>query len=99
MNTFTIVDYNFKAPEDISIGASYTTLEKAFEVALSDVVGVNGKNITLHNAPKCIEGDYTRIDSRLTNNNSLGTPYGISYYSNWGNYPCSRMIMKREVKD
>lgn len=99
MKTFTIISYNFDVPEDISIRNSYNTLEKAFEVALLDVVQVKGKGITLHNVPESIEGDFTRTNSRLSNGNSLGSSYGISYSSYWGNYPCARIIMEREVRE
>ena len=99
MKTYTIISYNFEVPEDISIGSSYSTLEKAFEIALADVVQVKGKGITLHNSPDSIQGEFKKVDSRLTNNNSLGSSYGISYNSYWGNYPCSRIIIEREIKE
>ena len=95
MDVFMILDINLSVMEDISVGSVYSSLEDAFEVALKDVVSKDGKDIKIHGYS--IEG-YESTDSRLTNNNSLGSEYGVSYKSSYGNYPCCRMIVKRTVK-
>lgn len=95
METFIVLDINFAAMQDISIGSVYFSLEDAFNAALEDVVNKDGKDIKIHGYS--IEG-YESTDSRLTNNNSLGSNYGVSYKSSYGNYPCCRMIVKRTVK-
>ena len=90
-----ILDINFAVMQDISVGSVYSSLEEAFEVALQDVVSHKGKDIKIHNYS--IEG-YESTNKRLSNNNSLGSEYGVSYTSNYGGYPCCRMIVKRTVK-
>jgi hypothetical protein len=95
METFIVLDINFAAMQDISIGSVYSSLEDAFDAALEDVVNKDGKDIKIHGYS--IEG-YESTDNRLTNNNSLGSDYGVSYKSSYGNYPCCRMIVKRIVK-
>jgi len=95
MDVFMILDVNFAFMQDISVGSVYSSLEEAFEVALKDVVSKDGKDIKIHGYS--IEG-YESTDDRLTNNNSLGSQYGVSYKSDYGNYPKCRMIVKRTVK-
>lgn len=95
MDVFMILDINLSVMEDISVGSVYSSLEDAFEVALKDVVSKEGKDIKIHGYS--IEG-YESTDSRISNNNSLGSEYGVSYKSNYGSYPCCRMIVKRTVR-
>ena len=95
MDVFMILDINFAVMQDISVGSVYSSLEEAFKVALKDVVSKDGKHIKIHGYS--IEG-YESTDNILTNNNSLGSQYGVSYKSNYGNYPSCRMIVKRTVK-
>jgi hypothetical protein len=95
MKVYMILDINFAVMQDISVGSVYSSLEDAFEVALKDVVSKDGKDIKIHGYS--IEG-YESTDSRLTNHNSLGSEYGVSYKSNYGSYPCCRMIVERTVK-
>ena len=95
MDMFIVLDINFAAMQDISVGSVYSSLEEAFKVALEDVVNHSGKDIKIHNYS--IEG-YESTNNRLTNNNSLGSEYGVSYKSNYGGYPCCRMIVQRTVK-
>lgn len=92
---FIVLDINFAVMQDISVGSVYSSLEDAFKAALEDVVNKDGKDIKIHGYS--IEG-YKSTDNRLTNNNSLGSQYGVSYSSNYGSYPCCRMIVKRTVK-
>lgn len=95
MDVFMILDINLSVMEDISVGSVYSSLEDAFKVALEDVVNKDGKDIKIHGYS--IEG-YESTDSRLTNHNSLGSEYGVSYKSSYGNYPCCRMIVERTVR-
>ena len=95
MDMFIVLDINFAVMQDISVGSVYSSLEEAFKVALENVVSHNGKDIKIHNYS--IEG-YESTNNRLSNNNSLGSEYGVSYKSVYGNYPCCRMIVKRTVK-
>lgn len=90
-----ILDINLAVMQDISVGSVYSSLEDAFEVALKDVVNKNGKDIKIHGYS--IEG-YESTDSGISNNNSLGSEYGVSYKSSYGNYPSCRMIVKRTVR-
>lgn len=99
MNIFIIVDYNFEAPQDISVSKCFTSLEKAFEVALEDVKQCKGDKITLHNSPKNFGEDLEYNTNRLSNNNSLGSNYGISYKSNYGGFKCSRIIIQRKLEE
>lgn len=98
MKVFTVINVNFDAMQDLSIGSTWSTLEEAFKDAIEDVVRVEGKDVKVHNY--VIEGfqGLETVTTRLTNNNSLGSDYGISYRSSWGNYSCARMIIEREVK-
>lgn len=95
MKIYMILDINFAVMQDISVGSVYSSLEDAFEVALKDVVSKDGKDIKIHNYS--IEG-YESTDREISNNNSLGSKYGVSYKSNYGNYPCCRMIVERSIK-
>ena len=95
MKVYIVLDINLSVMEDISVGSVYSSLEDAFKVALEDVVNKDGKDIKIHGYS--IEG-YESTDGRLTNNNSLGSEYGVSYKSNYGSYPCCRMIVKRTIK-
>lgn len=95
MDVFMILDINLSVMEDISVGSVYSSLEDAFKVALEDVVSKDGKDIKIHGYS--IEG-YESTDNRLTNNNSLGSEYGVSYKSSYWSYPCCRMIVKRTVR-
>jgi hypothetical protein len=94
MEIFIIVDVNFKVMEDISVMSTHTSLELAFRQAIKDVEQKEGKDIFVHNHK--IEG-YTTKESRVTNNNSLGSDYGVTYNSKYGNYPCARMIIKKTL--
>lgn len=91
MEVFIVVDINFKAMEDISIMGAHTSLSLAFKQAIEDVERKEGKEVFVHNHK--IEG-YTTKESRVTNNNSLGSDYGVTYKSKYGNYPCARIIIK-----
>jgi hypothetical protein len=95
MKVYMILDVNLSVMEDISVGGVYSSMEDAFKVALEDVVSKSGKDIKIHGYS--IEG-YDSTDSRISNNNSLGSEYGVSYLSDYGNYPCCRMIVERTVR-
>lgn len=81
--------------QDISVGNVYLSKEEAFSAALESVLRVPGEDIKIHN--HSIEG-YESTDSRISNNNSLGSDYGISYKPHYGNYPCCMMIVERIIK-
>lgn len=92
---FVVLDINLKVMDDTGIMGTYSSLEAAFNAAYSNVKQKEGKNILVHNYT--IEGETTTTD-RLSNNNSLGSSYGISYKSYYGGYPCCRMIVPQTVK-
>lgn len=81
--------------DDISIAGTFSSLKSAFEYALADIKQKHGRNLLVHNYE--IEGE-SNTNNRLTNNNSLGSDYGISYKSDYGGYPCCRMIVPQKVK-
>lgn len=93
---YMILDVNFDAIQDISIMGVFDNKEVAFAAALADVEQKDGKDVLIHN--HTMPG-YNTTDKRLTNNNSLGSDYGISYRSYYGNYHCCRMIIERELKN
>lgn len=93
---FVILDVNFKVMSDMSVMGAYSSLDSAFKAAYDSVKNVSGKNIKVHGYS--IEGEET-TNNRLTNNNSLGSKYGISYDSNYGSYPCARIIMERTLSN
>lgn len=95
MKIYMILDVNLDVMRDISVGSVYLSKEEAFSAALESVLSVSGKDIKVHNYS--IEG-YESTDSRISNNNSLGSDYGVSYKSHYGDYPCCRMIVERTVK-
>ncbi len=77
------------------IKGTYSTLEDAMKASLEDVISKQGKNIKSHGFE--IEGiEYT--NNRISNNMSLGSNYGVSYNSNYGNYPCCRMVIPQKIK-
>jgi len=95
MKVYIILDVNLDAMQDISVGSVYFSKEEAFSAALESVLSTSGTNIKVHNYS--IEG-YDSTDRRISNNNSLGSDYGVSYKSSYGSYPCCRMIVERTVK-
>ena len=95
MKVYAILDVNLSVMKDISVGGIYFSIDEAFKAAIEDVVNLDGKNIKVHNYS--IEG-YESTNKRISNNNSLGSDYGVSYKSFYGSYPCCRMIIERTVK-
>ena len=92
---FLVLDINLKVMEDTMVFGTYDTLKDAMEASLEDVLSKNGKNIKCHGFQ--LEGiEYT--NNRISNNNSLGSNYGVSYNSYYGNYPCCRMVIPQKVK-
>lgn len=96
---FIVIDVNFEVMDDISIPCVFGTLGAAFDYAIKDVENKNGKDIKLHGySPAEVSSHgYLISSSRVTNNNSLGSDYGVTYKSHYGSYPCARMIMERKV--
>ena len=81
--------------EDTIVFGIYNTLKDAMEASLKDVLSKNGKHIKCHGFQ--MEGiEYT--DNRISNNCSLGSNYGITYNSYYGNYPCCRMVIPQVVR-
>ena len=95
MKVYVIINVNFEVMEETSVDSVYASLDDAFQAAIEDVESHDGKNIKLHNY--VLDG-YEATQVRLTNNNSLGSQYGVSYNSYWGSYRCARMIVECEVK-
>ena len=92
---FLILDINLKVMDDTMVKGTYDTLEAAMQASLEDVISYKGKNIKSHGFQ--MEGiEYT--DNRISNNLSLGSNYGVSYNSDYGNYPCCRMVIPQKVK-
>jgi len=92
---FLVLDINLKVMNDTSVMGTYDTLQDAMQASLKDVISKNGRNIKSHGVQ--MEGiDYT--NNRISNNNSLGSNYGISYNSQYENYPCCRMVIPQKVK-
>ena len=84
MKVYAILDVNLSVMKDISVGGIYFSIDEAFKAAIEDVVNLDGKNIKVHNYS--IEG-YESTNKRISNNNSLGSDYGVSYKSFYGSYP------------
>ncbi len=92
---FLVLDINLKVMDDTSVKGTYDTLEAAMKASLECVLSHKGKNIKCHGFK--MEGiEYT--NDRISNSNSLGSNYGISYNSYYGNYPCCRMVIPQKVK-
>lgn len=92
---FVIINENLAVSDDTSIPAVFEKLEDAMKYCLDDVISHNGKNIKSHNFK--MEGiEYS--EDRISNNTCLGSDYGITYNSYWGNYPCSRMAYAIELR-
>ena len=92
---FLVLDINLKVMEDTMVFGTYDTLEAAMQASLKDVLSKQGKNIKCHGSQ--LEGiEYT--NDRISNNNSLGSNYGVSYNSHYGDYPCCRMVIPQKVK-
>lgn len=92
---FLVLDINLKVMDDTCVRGTYNTLESAMQDSLKDVISKQGNNIKSHGFQ--IEGiEYT--NDRISNNNSLGSNYGITYNSFYGNYPCCRMVIPQKVK-
>ena len=92
---FLVLDINFKVMEDTMVKGTYATLEDAMKASLEDVISKQGKDIICHGY-QLEEIEYT--NNRLTNHNSLGSNYGVSYKSYYGNYPCCRMVIPQKIK-
>lgn len=94
MEVFTLVDYNLQHPEDVSIQPkSFVSLLKAMRYALELAEKRGGREITTRGY--ALGGPHS--DDRLTNHNSLGSEFGVSYKSRYGSYPMAIMIIKTEV--
>ena len=94
MEVFIVVDYNLKVAEDISIrGKSFDSLPKAMQFALKLAEERSGRDITTHGY--ALGGPHS--DNRLSNNNSLGTEFGVSYKSEYGSYPMALMVIKTKI--
>jgi hypothetical protein len=92
---FLVLDINLKVMEDTMVFGTYDTLKDAMEASLKDVISKNGKEIKSHGFQ--LDGiEYT--NNRISNNCSLGSNYGVSYKSQYGNYPCCRMVIPQKVK-
>jgi hypothetical protein len=91
---FIVIDINLAITQDVSIPCVFGNIEDAFKYALDDVIKKDGRDIKVHGCE--IEG-YISTTDRISNNNSLGSNYGVSYKSYYGGYPCARMIMERKV--
>lgn len=95
MKVYIVLDINLAVMQEMSVESVYLSKEEAFNNALDHVLYEKGIDIKIHN--HSIEG-YESTDSRLSNNNCLGSNYGISYKSNYGNYPCCKMIVEKILK-
>lgn len=93
MEVFTLVDYNLQVAEDVSIQKSFGSLLEAMRFALELAEKRNGREITTHGY--ALGGPHT--DDRLTNHNSLGSEFGVSYKSQYGSYPMAIMIIQTEI--
>jgi hypothetical protein len=92
---FLVLDINLKVMDDTMVRGTYSSLEDAMEASLQDVLSKQGNDIKCHGFN--IEGvEYT--NDRISNNNSLGSKYGVSYKSFYGNYPCCRMVIPQTIK-
>jgi len=95
MKVYIVLDVNFAAMQDTSVGKVYLSKEEAFNNALDHVLYEKGIDIKIHN--HSIEG-YESTDSRIVNN-CLGSNYGISYKSQYyENSPSYKMIIERILK-
>lgn len=92
---FLVLDINLKVMEDTSVFGIYSTLEDAMEASVKDIVSKNGKDIKCHGF-QLEEIEYT--NNRISNNYSLGSNYGVSYKSFYGNYSCCKMVIPQKVK-
>lgn len=77
------------------VKGTYDSLEDAMKASLEDVVSKKGKDIKSHGF-QLDNVEYT--NNRISNNNSLGSNYGVSYKSYYGDYPCCRMVIPQKVK-
>lgn len=94
-SVFIIISVNFNAPKDTSVMAVYSSLESAMKAALEDVINCGGKNIKSHH----FEMEGIELSTlRISNNNSLGSNYGITYNSQYDGYPCCRMVIERIIR-
>ena len=92
---WVVLDLNLKVMDDTSLRGTYETLESAMKESLKDILSKDGKNVKTHNF--LIEGvEYT--EQRVSNNLSLGSDWGITYNSKYGNYPCCRMVIRQNIK-
>jgi hypothetical protein len=92
---FLVLDINLKVMEDTMVKGTYDSLEDAMKASLEDVVSKKGKDIKSHGF-QLDNVEYT--NNRISNNNSLGSNYGVSYKSYYGDYPCCRMVIPQKVK-
>jgi hypothetical protein len=92
---FLVLDINLKVMEDTMVKGTYNSLEVAMKDSLKDVIFKDGKNIKCHGFQ--IEG-IEHTNDRISNNNSLGSNYGITYNSDYGSYPCCRMVIPQNIK-
>jgi hypothetical protein len=91
---FVVLDINLKVMEDTVLRKVYNNLEDAMKESLEIVLNHDGKNIKAHGFE--LEGvEYS--PNRISNNTSLGSEYGITYNSKYGNYPCCLMIIPRTI--
>lgn len=94
MEVFIVVVYNLKVAEDISIERkSFDSLPKAMQFALELAEKRSGRDITTHGY--ALGGPHS--DNRLTNHNSLGSEFGVSYKSEYGSYPMAIMVIKTKI--
>lgn len=92
---FLVLDINLKVMEDTMVKGTYDSLEDAMKASLEDVISKKGKSIKCHGF-QLDNVEYT--NNRISNNNSLGSNYGVSYKSYYGDYPCCRMVIPQKVK-
>lgn len=90
---YVIIDKNLKVQEDVCIFYNYySTLDAAFIAAIKDVETKNGKDITVHNWDK--QTVHNSSTERVSNGRMIGSDWGVTYNSNYGSYPCARIIIK-----
>ena len=92
---WVVLDLNLKVMDDTSLRGTYNTLASAMEASLQDVINKDGKNVKSHNF---LMKDVEYTEKRISNGLSLGSKWGITYNSKYGNYPCCRMVIRQNVR-
>lgn len=99
MTAYIVVDYSFTHPQDITIMSTFSALDKAMEYCIKQAqlmdFELRPEDIKTHGIK--VPGHPFKI-TRISNQNNLGSNYGVTFNSTHTGNPMAMLIVERDLK-